>query len=160
MRRITGLNTDEAGKVNYFAKINQRSHRIRNEKIHHVRRCLKKPEMLGGIEEGDLLVIGWGSTRGAITEAVHSCQQQGLSVGGICFKIVYPLPLMLKDVLSKFKKVVTVELAYGDEYKTTPLAMFLRSKTLVDVKTIISEATGRPISPRKIETRIKEFLHG
>jgi len=160
MRRITGLNTDESGKVNYFAQTNQRSHRIRNEKIHHVRRALKKPEMLGGIEEGDVLVIGWGSTRGAIAEAVRSCQQKGLSVGGICFKIVYPLPLKLEEILSKFKKVVTVELAYGDEYKRTPLAMFLRSKTLVDVEPLISEATGRPISPLKIETRIKELFNG
>jgi len=160
MRRITGLNTDDTGKVNYFAKTNQRSHRVRNEKIHHVRRALKKPEMLGGIEKGDLLVIGWGSTRGAISEAVHSCQEQGMSVGGICFKIVYPLPLMLKDILSKFKKVVTVELAYGDQYKRTPLAMFLRSKTLVDVEPMISEATGRPISPLKIEVKIKELLSG
>jgi 2-oxoglutarate ferredoxin oxidoreductase subunit alpha len=158
MRRITGLNTDQNGKVNYFAKVNQRSHAVRNEKIHHVRRALKDPEMLGGIEKGDLLVIGWGSTRGAISEAVYSCQKQGMSVGGICFKIVYPLPLMLKEKLSEFKKVVTVELAYGDEYKRTPLAMFLRSKTLIDVEPFISEATGRPISPIKIETRIKELL--
>ncbi|MCK5178575.1 MAG: hypothetical protein KAR32_03525, partial [Candidatus Omnitrophica bacterium] len=69
-----------------------------------------------------------------------------------------PLPLMLKDVLSKFKKVVTVELAYGDEYKRTPLSMFLRTKTLVDVNPIVADTTGRPISPMKIETRIKELL--
>jgi len=160
MRRITGLNTDETGKVNYFAKTNQRSHRVRNEKIHHVRRALKKPVLIGDREEGDLLVIGWGSTQGAISEAVFSCQKQGMAIGGLCFKIVYPLPLMLKDVLSRFKKVVTVELAYGDQYKRTPLAMFLRSKTLIDVEPIISEATGRPISPLKIETRIKELFNG
>lgn len=159
MRRITGLNTDETGKVNYFAKANQRSHAVRNEKVHHVRRALKKPEMLGGAEEGDVLVIGWGSTRGAIEEAVLSCQKQGLAVSGICFKIVYPLPLMLKEVLSRFKKVVTVELAYGDKYKRTPLAMFLRSKTLADVEPMIAEATGRPISPRRIQTKIKELIN-
>jgi len=160
MRRITGLNTDETGRVNYFAKTNQRSHRIRNEKIHHVRRALKEPKMLGNLNEGDILVLGWGSTRGAIEETVLKCQSEGLAVGGICFKIVYPLPLMLKDVFARFKKVVTVELAYGDEYKRTPLAMFLRTKTLIDVNPIISEATGRPISPKKIEEKIKEILNG
>jgi len=158
MRRITGLNTDREGKVNYFAKINHRAHAVRNEKIHHVRRALKKPELHGGVVEGDLLVIGWGSTQGAISEAVHSCQEQGMAVGGLSFKIVYPLPLMLKEILTKFKRVVTVELAYGDQYKRTPLAMFLRSKTLVDVEPMISDATGRPISPLKIETHIKELL--
>jgi len=160
MRRVTGLNTDQDGKVNYFAKVNHRAHAVRNEKVHHVRRALKKPELLGGLEEGDLLVIGWGSTLGAISEAVHSCQEQGMAVGGLCFRIVYPLPLMLKEMLAKFKRVVTVELAYGDQYKRTPLAMFLRSKTLVDVEPMISDATGRPISPLKIETRIKELLNG
>ena len=160
MRRITGLNTDQDGKVNYFAKVNHRAHVVRNEKIHHVRRALKKPELHGNLDEGDLLVIGWGSTEGAISEAVHSCQEQGMAIGGLSFKIVYPLPLMLKEILNKFKRVVTVELAYGDQYKRTPLAMFLRSKTLVDVEPMISDATGRPISPLKIETRIKELLNG
>ena len=160
MRRVTGLNTDDQGKVNYFAKTNQRSHAVRNEKIHHVQRALKEPEMYGSVTEGDLLVIGWGSTRGAVAEAVHSCQDQGYKVGGMCFRIVYPLPLTLKDLVSRFKKVVTVEGAYGDEYKRTPLAMFLRSKTLADVTPMISRATGRPISPLTIENGIKEILDG
>ena len=160
MRRITGLNTDEEGKVNYFAKTNQRSHRVRNEKIHCVRRALQKPDIIGGIEEGDVLVIGWGSTQGAIEEAVLSCREEGLAVGGINFRIVYPLPLMLKEILSKFKKVITVELAYGDDKKRPPLAMFLRSKTLIDVESVICEATGRPTTPKKIKDKIKEVING
>ncbi|MCA9399937.1 MAG: hypothetical protein KC618_09310, partial [Candidatus Omnitrophica bacterium] len=104
--------------------------------------------------------VGWGVTRGAIAEAVHSCQDQGLKVGGMCFRIVYPLPLMLQEIFAKFKRVVTVEQAYGDEYKRTPLAMFLRSKTLVDVLPMVSRATGRPISPMTIEEGIKEILNG
>ncbi|MCA9399372.1 MAG: 2-oxoacid:acceptor oxidoreductase family protein, partial [Candidatus Omnitrophica bacterium] len=47
MRRITGLNTDDTGKVNYFAETNQRSHAIRNEKVHHVQRALRQPELFG-----------------------------------------------------------------------------------------------------------------
>ena len=158
MRRVTGLNTDNAGKVNYFAKTNQRSHAVRNEKVHHVQRALKEPELFGKHDEGDLLVIGWGSTRGAIEEAVHVCQEEGLKVSGISFQVVYPLPLMMADIFKRFKKVMTVELAYGDEYKRTPLAMFLRSKTLVDVEPMISRATGRPISPLTIEEKIREII--
>lgn len=158
MRRITGLNTDATGSVNYFAGAHQRSHEIRNEKVHCVRRALKKPEMLGGIEEGDVLVVGWGSVRGALKEAVVNCRKQNLAVAGICFRIVYPLPLMLKDIFSKFKHVVTVESAYGDGYKLTPLAMFLRSQTLMDVKPLIARATGRPIPPRMILNKVKELL--
>jgi 2-oxoglutarate ferredoxin oxidoreductase subunit alpha len=158
MRRITGLNTDQTGKVNYFSKTNHRSHMVRNEKVHHVSRALKEPEIFGKLDEGDVLVVGWGSTYGAIEEAILSCQRQGLAVGGTCFKIVYPLPLMLDKVFSRFKKIVTVELSYGDGYKYTPLATLLRSSTLVDVRMLISEATGRPISPIKIERKVKELL--
>lgn len=160
MRRVTGLNTDKEGKVNYFAQANQRSHAVRNEKVHSVRRALHMPDMFGDVTEGNVLVIGWGTTRGAIAEAVHSCQEQGLKVGGFCFRIVYPLPLGLDKVLSKFDHVVTVESAYGDPNKKPPLAMLLRSKTLINVQCIICRATGRPISPRAIEDKIKLILAG
>ncbi len=159
MRRVTGLNTDKSGKVNYFAGTNQHSHEIRNEKVYIVQRALTKPEMFGA-EEGELLIVGWGSTRGAIEEAMHNCKKEGLPVSGLHLKIVYPLPLMLTDIFKKFKKVVTVEVAYGDEQKPTPLAMLLRSHTLVDVKSIISKATGRPIRPKIIKEKAKEILNG
>ncbi len=158
MRRVTGLNTDETGKVNYFAGTNQRSHTVRNNKVHAVQHALKEPELFGSCQEGDLLVVGWGSTRGAIAEAVHDCQDEGLKVGGMCFRIVYPLPLMLKDIFARFKRVVTVEGAYGDDLKRTPLAMFLRSKTLVDINPMLSRATGRPIAPGPIKEGIKKTL--
>lgn len=158
MRRTTGLNTDKSGKVNYFAKTNQRSHEIRNEKIHHVQRALKEPELFGTCKEGDVLVIGWGTTRGVIAEAVHKCQDEGLAVSGMVFRIVHPLPLMLKDIFKRFKKVVTVEMAYGDQYKETPLAMFLRSMTLTDVTPMLCRATGRPFTPRLIRQKVKQVI--
>jgi 2-oxoglutarate ferredoxin oxidoreductase subunit alpha len=103
-------------------------------------------------------VVGWGTTRGVIAEAIHNCQEQGLKVGGMCFRIVYPLPLNLKEVLLRFKKVVTVEMAFGNQYKRTPLAMFLRSKTLIDVNPMLSRVTGRPFEPEALEKKIKEIL--
>jgi 2-oxoglutarate/2-oxoacid ferredoxin oxidoreductase subunit alpha len=159
MRRVTGLNTDEKGSVNYFSKANQRSHQLRNEKVHTVARALKQPELFGKVKEGDVLVVGWGTMRGAIAEAVHMCQEEGLSVGGMCFRVVYPFPLMLKELFSKFKKIVTVELSYGDELKMPPLAMLLRNETFVDVQPAICRATGRPIPPRMIYNKVKELLN-
>lgn len=158
MHTITGLNTNKKGVVNYFASENQRAHEIRNEKVHHVQRALKMPEMFGPVREGEVLVIGWGTTRGVIAEAVHNSQKRGLPVGGLCFRVVYPLPLPLTDILSKFKHVVTVEAAYGDPLKKPPLATLLRSKTLIDVQCILSRATGRPVTPRSIEEKIKEII--
>ncbi len=157
MRRVTGLNTDKQGKVNYSASVNQHSHEIRNEKIHHVNRALTKPEMFGP-EEGDLLIVGWGSTRGALEEAIYLCKKEGLKVAGMNLKIVYPLPLMLKEVFSKYKKIATVEVAYGDALKPSPLALLLRAYTLADVQLLIAEATGRPIRPKIVLKRVKEVL--
>ncbi len=157
MRRVTGLNSDHLGQINYFSKTSQRAHAIRNSKIHEVRKALTKPEMFGP-EQGNILIVGWGSSRGAIEEAINSCRAQGIPASGIHFKIVYPFPLMIKEIFSKFKKVVTVELAYGDEFKLSPLAMLLRAETLIDVQPMIAKATGRPLRPRIIMEQVKELL--
>jgi 2-oxoglutarate ferredoxin oxidoreductase subunit alpha len=157
MRRITGLNTDENGKVNYFSVNHQRSHAVRNEKIHHVRRALGVPEMFGK-DSNEILIVGWGSTRGAIEEAISLCEKNGVPASGMHFRVVYPLPLMLKDVFAKYKKVMTVEVAYGDRLKPSPLALLLRSETLMDIHPLMAEATGRPVRPRILMNKIQEAL--
>jgi 2-oxoglutarate ferredoxin oxidoreductase subunit alpha len=157
MRRITGLNTDKEGKVNYFSGTNQNSHRIRNEKVHHVRRALTKPEMFGP-EQNEILVVGWGSSRGTIEEAILRCQKEGVAASGMHLRMVYPLPMMLKDIFKNFKRVVTAELAYGDALKPSPLAMLLRNETCVDVRPLFAQATGRPIRPITIFESVKEVL--
>jgi 2-oxoglutarate ferredoxin oxidoreductase subunit alpha len=157
MRRVTGLNTDAQGKITTSSVSSQRSHQVRNEKIHHVRRALTTPEMFGP-DTNDLLVVGWGSTRGALEEAIGLAQKQGLKASGMHLRIVYPLPLLLKDILAKYKKVMTIEVAYGDQLKPSPLALLLRSETLADVQPLIAEASGRPIRPKVIVGRVKEVL--
>jgi len=157
MRRITGLNTDENGKINYFSDNHQRSHRVRNEKIHHVRRALTTPEMFGK-DTNEILIVGWGATRGAIEEAITLCAKNGVPASGMHFRIVYPLPLMLKDIFAKYKKVMTVEGTYGDMLKPSSLALLLRSETLKDIHPLIAEATGRPVRPRIIMQKIQEAL--
>lgn len=156
MRRITGLNTDAQGRVNDFAVTNQRATKVRNEKVHHVRRALGAPEMFGP-DTNDILIVGWGSARGAIEEAMYLCKKEGVKASGMHLRVVYPLPLMLKDIFAKFKKVVTVEVAYGDNYKPSPLAFFLRNETLIDIRPLVADATGRPLRPRQIVELLKEL---
>lgn len=158
IRRVTGLNTDIEGTVAYTSQTNQRAHQVRNEKLHHVRRALQTPELFGPAE-GDLLVVAWGSSRGVLKEAVESCHQEGISVSGMHLKIVYPLPLMLKSVFSRFKRVVTVETVYGDSLKHTYFSTLLRSETLVDVTPVLANATGRPLKPSQVVNTIKELVH-
>ena len=157
MRRITGLNTDENGKVNYFSDHHQRSHLVRNEKVHLIRRALTVPEMFGK-DSNDILIVGWGSTRGALEEAISLCEKNGVPASGMNLRVVYPLPLMLSQIFAKYKKVMTVEVAYGDRMKPSPLGLLLRSETLVDIHPLIAEATGRPLRPRIIMQKIQEAL--
>lgn len=157
MRRVTGLNTDTTGNVVYTSESNQRSHDVRNEKIHHVRRALRRPELIGD-ESGDLLIVGWGSSRGVMEEAVNLARKEGIKVSALHLKIVYPLPLSLKEIFKNFKRVVTTEVAYADELKPTEFSMMLRSETLVDVGVGIAQATGRPLKPKTVLARIKELV--
>ncbi len=157
MRRVTGLNSDRQGKVNYFSDENQRGHVVRNEKVHHVRRALTKPEMFGK-ESNEILVVGWGSTRGAIEEAIYICNKEGLPVSGMHMRVVYPLPLNLKEIFAKFKKVMSVEVAYGDRLKPSPLALLLRAETLVDIQPLIADATGRPVRPKILVAKVRDVL--
>ncbi len=157
MRRVTGLNTGPSGAIEYSADSNQRAHEVRSQKIHAVRHALKPPERFGS-DSGDLLLVGWGSSRGAIEEAVESLVKDGYRVGGLHFKIVYPLPLNLNDIFKEYKHVVSVEMAYGDSLKKTPFSMMLRSETLCDVQGLICEAKGRPIKPVYLIEKAREFL--
>ena len=157
MRRVSGLNTDAAGEITYYPASAQRSHEIRNRKLHAVRYALQEPEIFGPAE-ADLLIVGWGSARDAIHEAVKVAQGRKLSAAGMHLKIVYPLPLMLSDIFARYKKIVTVELAYGDDLKPAPLASLLRMETAMNVISALSPATGRPLTPRAVLMKIQEYL--
>ena len=85
-------------------------------------------------------------------------QSRKLSAAGLHLKIVYPLPLMLADIFARHKKVVTVELAYGDALKPAPLASLLRMETAMDITSAICPATGRPLTPRSVLMKIQEYL--
>jgi len=157
MRRVTGLNTGVTGAIEYSADSNQRAHEVRSKKIHAIRHALKTPERFGH-EKGDLLIVGWGSSRGAISEAVQSLNDAGHKVGGLHFKMVYPLPLNLREIFDSYRHVVTVEMAYGDALKSTPFSMMLRSETLCNVTCLISESKGRPLKPVYLIEKSLAFL--
>ncbi|MBT6120691.1 hypothetical protein HOH45_04400 [bacterium] len=156
-RRVTGLSTDGDGRVDFSSDAAIDAHNIRNQKMHILKESLQKPEIFGQ-EEADLLIVGWGSARGVIKETIDKCKENKLSVSGLHFKIVNPLPLGLKELLSKFKRVMTVEVAYGDRYKSAPFARELRNETLVDVESGVCEPSGRPLKPDVIMTKIREVL--
>jgi 2-oxoglutarate ferredoxin oxidoreductase subunit alpha len=166
MHTVTGLAHDEASKVAYDSAIVQRSHAARSRKILAFQRTLLPPPIYGD-EEGELLVVGWGSTKGAIEEAVDRARADGLSVSSTHLHFLSPLPPGLKEVFDRFDKVMTVEINYsdhtGDPWVTEEnrrrgqLAWLLRAQTLVDVD-CWTRVLGEPLRPSAIRRAIEENM--
>lgn len=163
---LTGLAHDEESHVAYVSDINQRAMEARSRKLSAVQKTLKPPTVFGP-EAGDLLVVGWGSTRGAIEEAVARLQAEGHAVSSLQIRFLSPLEPGLKKIFSRFKKVMTVEINYSDTIgqpsiteesrRFAQLATILRAATLVDVD-CWSQVPGYPLHPGVIEDVLKKEL--
>jgi len=112
-------------------------------------------------------VVGWGSTLGAIEEAVDRARSQGLKVSSLHLRFLSPLEPGLKAIFSRFRKVMTVEINYSDDpddpYITPEnrrrgqLAWLLRAHTLVDVD-CWTRVPGEPLRPGDIFEAIRTAL--
>ena len=163
---VTGLAHDEESRVSYDPESNERGCKMRSRKLAVFQSTLMPPPVHGD-EEGDLLVVGWGSTQGAIEEAVDRTRAQGKKVSTCQLTFLSPLEPGLKEIFSRFKSVMTVEINYsdtmGDPYineetrRYGQLAWLLRAHTLVDVDCWTS-CPGQPLRPRDIYNSIIEKL--
>lgn len=167
MHTVTGLAHDRASKVAYDPAINEEGLRMRSLKLAALQKTLKTPPVFGD-PEGDLLVVGWGSTQGVIEEAVQRLRDEGLKVSALQMRFIQPMPSGIKDILKRFKKVMTVEGTWADRpgedelidqdnRRYAPLAMMLRARTLVDVD-CWTEARGQPIKPGNVVKAIRAKL--
>lgn len=163
---VTGLAHTRQGKVSYDPTSNQVGCAMRSRKLAAFASTLQPPEIRGD-DTGDLLVVGWGSTLGAIDEAVDRLRGEGRSVSSIHLRFLSPLPPGLGDLFRKFRRVLTVEINYSDEpgspfvteetRRRSQLAMLLRERTLVDVD-CWSRVSGQPLPPRVIADALRERL--
>jgi 2-oxoglutarate/2-oxoacid ferredoxin oxidoreductase subunit alpha len=152
--RIGGLEKEDvSGDVSYDPANHQRMTDLRAEKVERIARDIPPIEVHGDPEGGDLLVVGWGSTEGAITGAVLAARAEGLSVSRIHLRYLNPLPGDLGDVLRRFDRVLLPEMNSGQ------LALLLRARYLVDVISY-TKVEGKPFFRTEIEHRIQELLHG
>jgi 2-oxoglutarate ferredoxin oxidoreductase subunit alpha len=168
MHTLTGLSHDEASHVAYGPEEHERGCMMRARKIAVFQQTLKCPEVYGD-PTGDLLVVGWGSTKGAIDEAVDRARAQGLKVSSLHLRVVWPLPPGLKEIFAGFRKVATIEINYSDrlEYphitsenrRMGQMAWLLRANTLVDVD-CWTRVPGQPLRPVQIEEGIRAMMPG
>jgi 2-oxoglutarate ferredoxin oxidoreductase subunit alpha len=166
MFTLTGLAHDERSKVAYSADVHSRSSRMRSRKLAVLQHTLKPP-VVHGPDTGDLLVVGWGSTKGAIDEAVDRALAKGMKVSSLHLRFLSPLEPGLKEIFSRFRKVITVEINYSDEpgdpfiteenRRRGQLATLLRASTLVDVD-CWTRISGEPLRPGDIYKGIVEKM--
>jgi len=166
MHTLTGLAHDRSSHVAYDPEINEESIHFRSLKLAALQRTLKTPPVFGEAE-GELLVIGWGSTQGAIEEAVASLREEGCKVSSMHLHFLQPLPGGIKEIMQRFRKVMTVEGNWSDRpedaiidetnRRYTALAMLLRARTLIDVD-CWSEVRGEPIKPGSIRRVLLDKL--
>ncbi len=168
MHTLTGLSHDECGKVAYDPAVHERGCAMRSRKMAVLQQALKRPPVYGA-PTGDLLVVGWGSTKGAIEEAVDRAREQGLRVSSLHLTFISPMPSGIGEIFAGFRKVMTVEINYsdrrGDPYITEEnrrrgqLCWLLRAGTLVDVD-CWTRVPGQPLRPGDILEGIRAMAPG
>lgn len=166
MHTLTGLAHDVNSYVAYDPETNYQGLRARSLKLATLQKTLLPPEVFGD-HTGDLLVIGWGSTKGAIEEAVHQLQSEGKKVSSMHLTFVQPMPPGIKEILAGFKKVITIENNWCDSLddemidesnrRYSALAMLLRSRYLVDID-CWSECRGTPLKPSTVRRVLLEAM--
>jgi 2-oxoglutarate ferredoxin oxidoreductase subunit alpha len=166
MHTLTGLAHDGQSHVAYDPEINQQSIHARARKLAALQKTLRPPVVFGP-DNGDLLVVGWGSTRGAIEETVERMREEGHAVSSIHLTFLQPMAPGIKEIMARFRKVMTIEGNWCDppddvlidesNRRYSALAMLLRSRYLVDVD-CWSEVKGQPIKPSMIRAAILRKL--
>ena len=134
------------GNVCYDPDNHQFMTNLRAEKVERVADFIPPIEVFGP-SQGDTLVLGWGSTFGAIRAAVRTMQAGGTDVAHVHLRHLNPFPRDLGDVLSRFKTVIVPEMNMGQ------LNTILRAKYLVDVQSI-SKVEGKPFMESELIRKI------
>lgn len=150
--RIGGLEKENiTGNVCYIPENHELMCKIRAQKVKNIENDIPLLEVEGP-QEGDLLVIGWGSTYGAITSARENLMSKGTTFSRIHIKYLNPFPKNLGEILKRFKKVLVCEMNLGQ------LAKLLRSEFLVDCLQL-NKVQGLPFKAYEIENKVKEILN-
>lgn len=149
--RIGGIEKEDiTGNVNYEPENHERMVNLRAGKIAGIAKDIPELEVFGP-EEGELLVIGWGGTAGAIHTAVERAQRRGVSVARAHLRYLNPFPRNIEKVLRSYKKVLVPELNLGQ------LLMLLRAQFLVNAIGL-NKVQAQPFRTSEIEEKIDELV--
>ena len=148
--RIGGLEKSEDVGVSYDPENHEKMSQLRAEKVNGVAKSYD-PISVQGEKEGDLLIIGWGGTYGAIFSATKSLQDEGFAVSSIHLRHLNPLPNDLETLLSSFKKVIVPELNLGQ------LSTILKAKYVRDIISF-NKLQGKPFKVAELREEFVKHL--
>jgi 2-oxoglutarate ferredoxin oxidoreductase subunit alpha len=149
--RIGGLSKEDGtGNVSYDPKNNQQMIELRAAKVARIANGIPPVEVFGA-PRGELIVVGWGSTHGAITSAVEEARREGQSVSSVHLRHLNPFPSNLRDVLEGFERILVPELNGGQ------LAQLLRAEFLLAAESM-PKLQGQPFRVQEIRARIDAML--
>ncbi len=150
--RIGGLEKQNiTGNISYDPENHQLMVKIRQEKIDKIADFIPLQKLDSGLEKGSLLVLGWGSTYGAIKSAVNELQQQGVSVSHAHLRYIRPFPKNLSTILNNFDKVLIPEINNGQ------LIKIIRDQYFIDAKGY-NKIMGIPITKTEMIEQIQQML--
>ena len=151
--RVGGLEKrDVTGEVCYEPDNHEHMVKTRERKIAGIAETIPPLEVIGDAQS-DLLVVGWGSTYGAITTAVERCRDKGMSVSSVHLRYLDPLPRDLGDILRRYDRILVPEMNRGQ------LQSRLRDRYLLDIQGY-HKVQGKPFMIGEIEAKIAEMLNG
>jgi len=151
--RIGGLEKDElTGEISYDPDNHHQMVKNRATKIRRIANDIPL-QTIEGDQEGEILVVGWGSTYGAIRSAVASASKRGVAVSHAHIKYLNPFPLNLGDILKKFSTILVPEINNGQ------LSLLLQAKYLVPTVGL-NIIKGLPLRAEAIENTIMELSGG
>jgi 2-oxoglutarate ferredoxin oxidoreductase subunit alpha len=150
--RIGGIEKDfETGDISYDSDNHQKMTAVRKAKIDGIDRFIPEQAVSLGSTQGELVVVGWGSTFGAIHQAVKQCRASGSDVSHIHIRYLLPLPANLGELLKGYKKVLVTEMNTGQ------LVEVLKSKFLIEMQQL-NKTSGQPFKIREIVDAIHSLL--
>ena len=150
--RIGGLEKqDITGNISYDPDNHQHMTNVREAKVENIADNIPLQTIDSGEEKGKVLVLGWGSTYGAIKSTVLELQKEGFSVSHAHIRYIRPFPKNLGEILKNFDKVLIPEINNGQ------LIKIIRDKYLVDAKGY-NKVAGLPITKDELNTAIKALF--
>jgi len=152
--RIGGLEKqDITGNVNYEPANHQHMVKLRQEKVDKIADYIPEQKLDSGAEKGKILVLGWGSTYGAIKSAVAEMQARGYAISHAHLRYIRPFPKNLGSILKNFETVLIPEINNGQ------LIKIIRDAYFIDAKGY-NKIMGVPITKTELVLKLEEMMGG